>query len=202
MRWMLAGTVLFGGIIACGNPDARADARGEASRPARVVDSLLPREEALRRFREGLPPADSLTGGAASRDELVESFMRALGAGDTTAIVEMAITRPEFAYLYYPTAARGLPPYDLEPGLMWFMLFEKSNQGIRTALQVYGGTPMRLVDYDCGAGALEEGENRIYGPCVVRWRGQSGDTGSARLLGQILERGGRFKVLSYANKLR
>ena len=203
MRWMmLTGVTVFGGIAACGSPDARADARGEASRPTRVVDSLVPREEALRRFREGLPPADSLTGGAASRDELVESFLRALGAGDTTAIVELAITRPEFAYLYYPTAAQGLPPYDLEPGLMWFMLFEKSNQGIRNALQVHGGRPMRLLDYDCGAAALDEGKNRIYGPCVVRWRGESDDTGSAQLLGQIVERGGRFKVLSYANKLR
>jgi hypothetical protein len=195
---MLAGAVLFGGIVACEGTDARA----EASRPGRVVDSLLPREEALRRFRAGLPPVDSLLGGAASRDELVASFMQALGAGDTTAIVELAVTRPEFAYLYYPTAARGRPPYDLEPGLMWFMLFEQSNQGIRRALQVYGGTPMRLLDYNCGAGWLEEGENRISGPCVVRWRAESGDTVSARLLSQILERGGRFKVLSYSNKLR
>jgi hypothetical protein len=199
MRWMiLAGAVLLGGIAGCGNPDAHA----EALRPARVADSLLPREEAVRRFRAGLPPADSLTGGAASRDALIASFMRALGAADTAAIVALAITRPEFAYLYYPTAARGLPPYDLEPGLMWFMLFEQSNRGIRRALQAYGGTPGRLVDYDCGAAALQEGENRIYGPCVVRWRAASGDTVSVRLIGQILERGGRFKVLSYANRLR
>lgn len=197
MRWMmLAGAALFGGIVACGSPDARAD----GSRPARVVDSLLPREEALRRFRAGLPPVDSLLGGATSRDELVESFMRALEAGDTTAIAKLAVTRPEFAYLYYPTATRGLPPYDLEPGLMWFMLFEESNQGIRRTLQVYGGRPMRLLDYECGAGALREGENRTHGPCVVRWRAPSGDTVSARLFNQILERRGRFKVLSYANK--
>lgn len=198
MRWMmLAGAVLFGGIVACGSPDARA----EASRPARGVDSLLPRDEALRRFREGLPTVDSLIGGADSRDELVESFMRALGAGDTTAIVDLAITRPEFAYLYYPTASRGLPPYDLEPGLMWFMLFGESNQGIRSALQAYGGTSMRLLGYDCGSGVHREGENSVYGPCVIRWRGESGDTVSARLMSQILERGGRVKVLSYANKL-
>ena len=199
MPWMmLAATMMLGGIAGCGNPDARA----EASRPARVVDSVVPRDEAVRRFRVGLPPADSLTGGAVSRDALVAAFMGALGAADTGAIVDLAITRSEFAYLYYPTAARGLPPYDLEPSLMWFMLFEASDQGIRRALQAYGGTPLTLVDYDCGSGALEEGENRIYGPCVVRWRAENGDTVSARLINQIFEREGRFKVLSYANKLR
>ena len=199
MRWiMLAGTVLLGVVAGCENPDAPA----EASRPARAVDSLLPRDEAVRRFRVGLPPVDTLRAGAASRDALMASFIRALGAADTAALVDLAITQPEFAYLYYPTAARGLPPYDLEPGLMWFMLFEESNQGIRRALQAYGGTPARLLDYDCGAGALREGENRIYGPCTVRWRAERGDTISARLVSQILEREGKFKILSYANKLR
>jgi hypothetical protein len=193
----LVWAALLAGVAACGNPDARA----ELPASGRVVDSILPREEALRRFRGGLPPADSLTGGTESRDALVAAFVRALGAADTAAIAELAITRSEFAYLYYPTASEGLPPYDLEPGLMWFMLFEQSNQGIRRALQLHGGTPMPLVDYDCGTDHRREGENTVYGPCVVRWRGKNGDTVSARLFSQIIERGGRFKFLSYANKL-
>ncbi len=198
MRWMLLAVTWYGASLGCGGPDARAD----ASRPDRVVDSVLPRAEALRRFREGLPRAESLTGGAESRDDLVQSFIQALARRDTAAIVDLAITRGEFAYIYYPTASQGLAPYDLEPGLMWFMLFEASNQGIRRALKTYGGTSLRMVDYECGSGVVQEGENRVYGPCVVRWRGENDDTVSVRLLSQIVERGGRFKVLSYANKLR
>ena len=68
---------LLAGIAACGGPDARA----ELPAAGRVVDSILPREEALRRFREGLPPVDSLSGGAESRDALVAEFVRALGGG-------------------------------------------------------------------------------------------------------------------------
>lgn len=165
------------------------------------MDSILPREEALRRFRVGLPPVDSLRGGAESRADLVAAFMGALAAADTTALDRLALSRSEFGYLYYPTAAEGLPPYDLEPGLMWFMLFERSNRGIRLALRQYGGTKLSLVDYDCGTGPRQEGENTIHGPCLVRWRGPAGDTVSARLFSQIVERGGRFKFLSYANKL-
>jgi hypothetical protein len=188
---------LLAGIGACGGPDARADLPAAG----RVVDSILPREETLRRFREGLPPVDSLSGGAGSRDALVAEFVRALSAGDTGAVAAMAITRPEFAYLYYPTAAEGRPPYDLEPGLMWFMLYERSNQGGRKALELLGGSGVTLVDYDCGTGQVREGENTISGPCVVRWRTRAGDTASGRLFGKILERGGRAKFLSYANGL-
>lgn len=198
MRWReWAWTVLLAGSAACGSPDARADHLVSG----RVVDSILPREEALRRFREGLPRADSLAGGAESRDGLVAAFLRALSAADTGALNDLAISRSEFGYLYYPTASEGLPPYDLEPGLMWFMLFEKSNQGIRKALQLYGGSPLPLVDYDCGQSQAKEGENTVYGPCIVRWRGKTGDTVSARLFSKILGRDGRFKFLSYGNRL-
>jgi hypothetical protein len=177
--------------VGCGNPEVRAETPS-------VVDSILPPEEALRRFREGLPVVESLSGGAQSRDALIDAFVRALGAADTAALAALAITRAEFAFLYYPTAAQALPPYDLEPGLMWFMLFERSNQGIRRSLQLHGGSPVRLTGYDCGARSQREGENTIHGPCVVRGLDERGDSVAAPLLGRILERGGRYKVLSYA----
>lgn len=182
---------------ACGSPEARADLPDSG----RVVDSIIPREEAVRRFRAGLTPVDSLVGGGQSRDALVKAFIRALGEADTAALAGLTVSRAEFAYLYYPTAAEGRPPYDLEPGLMWFMLSQRSNSGVRKALQRYGGSGMTLVDYDCGKGELREGENTIAGPCSVRWTDRLGDTVDARLFSKILERGGRTKFLSYVGDL-
>jgi hypothetical protein len=196
VRALLGSVVLFA-LAACGSPDARAD----LSQSGRVVDSILPREEAVRRFREGLAMVDSLEGGARSRDELVSAYVRAIAGADTAAIARLAVSRAEFAYLYYPTAVEGKPPYDLEPGLMWFTLYERSNEGARQAMTRYGGHPMTLVSYDCGAEEHHEGENTIYGPCTVRWRSETGDTVSVRLFSKILERAGRFKFLSYANRL-
>jgi hypothetical protein len=184
-------------VAACESPDARAD----LPKTGRVVDSILPREEALRRFRDGLTPVDALAGGADSRDELVAAFARAIAAADTATMARLAVSRAEFAYLYYPTAVEGKPPYDLEPGLMWFILYERSNEGARKTLTRYGGHPMTLVDYDCGVSPHREGENTIYGPCTVRWKTEAGDMVSVRLVSKILERGGRFKFLSYANQL-
>lgn len=182
---------------ACGGPEARADLPNSA----RVVDSIIPREEAVRRFRAGLPPVDSLVGGERTRDALVKVFIHALGEADTAALAGLTVSRAEFAYLYYPTAAEGKPPYDLEPGLMWFMLSQRSNSGVRKALQRYGGSGMTLVDYDCGKGEVREGENTLVGPCTVRWTNGLGDTVAARLFSKILERGGRSKFLSYAGDL-
>ena len=189
--------LLLVSVAGCNGSDARA----EPASAGRVVDSALPREEALRRFREKLPVVDSLADGRRSRDELVAAFVRALAAADTAALTRLAVTRAEFAWLYYPTTPIGKPPYDMEPGLMWFLHAERSDRGLTKALQLYGGKPMSLVDYDCGAQASHEGDNIVYGPCTVRWRTSGGDTLAVRLFNQVLERGGRFKILSYGNRL-
>lgn len=191
----LAGILLA--ATGCDRPEARMESLGGTG----VVDSALPRDEALRRFKAGLPPVDSLEGGAASRGELVASFMEALARSDTAALTRLAVSRSEFAYLYYPSSPHGKPPYDLEPALMWFMLVQQRDRGLSRVLERYGRTPISLIGYDCDERASHEDENVVHGPCTVRWRGEGGDTLAVRLFSQILERGGRFKFLSYGNRL-
>jgi hypothetical protein len=112
----------------------------------------------------------------------------------------LALSPAEFAYLYYPTAPQGLPPYDLEPSLLWHMLVQRSDRGIRRALGTYGGQQLRLVSQDCGQRATQEGDNSVWGPCVLRATNGRGDTLSLAI-SRIIERSGQYKVLSYANKL-
>lgn len=185
-----------GSAAACDRPAMRAE-----DPPAGVVDSILSREEALRRFQKALPPASALENGQESRDQLVAAFVKALESRDTLALATMAITPAEFAYLYYPTTGQGLPPYDLEPGLMWHLLTQRSDRGLRRSLATYGGRRLRLLSYDCGKEESREGENTISGPCVLRVRDEAGRTASLGLISQIIERGGRYKFVSYANRL-
>jgi hypothetical protein len=166
-----------------------------------VIDSVIPRGVALERFRQGLPKVDSLSGGARSRDALVRDYIRALETRDTTALAALVMTRPEYAWLYYPTNPQALPPYDLSPSLLWFMIEQRSQQGLGHALGERGGQPLHVVGYGCDARPSEEGENRVWAPCMVRRLQAPGDTVTERLFGPILERGGRFKFVSLANKL-
>jgi hypothetical protein len=165
------------------------------------VDSFVPREVALERFQRDSERADSLSGGARSRDALVRAFVRAIETRDTVALRELVITRGEFAHLYYPTSAQGLPPYSLNPDLMWFMLVERSNVGISRALREYGSSPLHYADYRCLGDSTREGENTLWGPCILRRVQVPADTVEQRFFGPVLERGGRYKFLSYANKL-
>ena len=161
----------------------------------------MPREEELERFREGLSEPTSLVGGAATRDALVRGYVRALERADTVGLAALAITRAEFAYLYYPTNPEAQPPYDLAPGLMWFMLQQNSRKGLLHALEERGGRPLGYVGYRCDATPSRQGANTVWGPCLVRRRQSGGGIVEERLFASIVERNGRFKFVSYANKL-
>ena len=202
--------LLFVGLVALAacnpEPPPAAAERRPAAAPARHaqpthIDSLIPRDEALRRFRRGLTRVDRLNHGLSSQDALVQAFMRALERRDSTALGRIVLSKAEFAYLYYPWSPQGLPPYDLNPDLMWFMLSLQSDKGVRRALTERGGRPLHGAGFRCDGKPSEQGENIIWGPCVLRWVKAQGDTVEERLFGPILERGGRYKFVSYANKL-
>lgn len=178
---------------------AREHVPVEEHRPIHV-DSILPREEALRRFREGLTAPAGLSQAASSRNELIEAFVRAVEVKDTAALRGLTLTWEEFAYFYYPSTPASMPPYGLGPDVMWYLITENSNKGLGVILEKLGGKRIPIQRRSCDP-AKPEGENRVYYPCQFVLRGPSGDTVSARLFGPIVERGGRFKLLSLTNTL-
>lgn len=178
-----------------------AGQEGTAPRHADVVDSVVPRAVALARFRSGLDPVADLSGGAASREALVATFVRALETADTTTLGTLVVTRQEFAWIYFPTAPQGLAPYDLAPELFWFMLESRGRRGLIRLLEDRAGTPMGYLRTDCPPAPSIEGENRVWGPCLVIREKPQGDSIAERLFGPIIERRGRFKFVSYGNRL-
>ena len=164
------------------------------------VDSVVSRELALQRFRQGLRRVDTLSDGAASRDEVVRRWVRAVEARDTAEFRRLLLTRAEFAWIYYPTNPQGLPPYDLSPQLMWFMTVESSNKGLSRMLEDRGGRSMNVVGYHCDPHSSREGENEVWGPCLIRRLQAPGDTVEERLFGLVIERRGRWKYVTYSGK--
>jgi hypothetical protein len=179
---------------ACGGADAKPAATG-------VVDSIVPRDSAIARFQRDLPAVTALQGGAPSRDQLVRRVVTALERRDTTALRSLLLTKSEFGWLYYPSHPDGLPPYNLTPQLMWFMLDGNREKGLERLLERRAGQPLRVIGHRCEGEASEQGKNTVWGPCPLLRRTERGDTLSERLFGQIVERGGQYKFVGYSNKL-
>jgi len=187
--------------LSCSSGEARHVAQPDSVQRVRtVVDSILPLEEALRRFREGIPEVTALEGGAPTRDALVERFVRAIEALDTAAVREMVLSRAEFAWLYYPTSTFSREPFYQMPGLTWFLNVEDSQKGITRLFTRFGGTDLRFSSYECPGTIRLDGGLTFWDGCLldVRLEGQSRQL---RLFGSIVEFHGQYKFYSYANDL-
>jgi hypothetical protein len=178
---------------------ARLDSINRA-RPGYVIDSILPVEEALRRFRDGSgEPPPELGGGSADRETLARRFVTALAADDTLALSAMRLSRAEFAYLVYPESRYARAPYRSAPELMWSQIARGSDKGLVRLRRRLGGQPLRFERLDCPATPEREGENQLWAACTIRIADAEGASLERRLFGSMIERHGRFKFVSYAN---
>jgi len=191
---LISGAGLALVLASCSGVDAQP-------RTAGVVDSMVPRDTAIARFQRTVSRVDSLEGGTRSRDELVRRFVAALEQRDTAGLRSLLVSKAEFGWLYYPTHPEGLPPYNLTPQLMWFTLEGNSRRGYGRLLERRSGARLGFTGYRCEGEPSRQSGNTVWGPCVVLRRTQRGDTIAERLFGQILARGGRYKFVSYSNKL-
>lgn len=166
-----------------------------------TVDSILPIAEQLKRFRVSLPNADSLANTSPSLDSLVARWARAVSARDTAALNAMVLDRAEFAWLYYPGSRMSLPPYEAPPQLLWGQILASSDEGARRLLSRHGGKPLRVTALACPDSVELEGANRVRQNCTVALRSGTTVLPANRYFGSIIERDGRFKFLSMANRL-
>lgn len=143
----VAVIALMVAITACGNGVAklqadsiRADSIARAhqdslnrAQPGYIIDSVLPVEEELRRFRAAIggTTVTSLRHGSDSREALVRRLVGAVAAQDTAQLRDMALTAREFADLVYPSSPYTRPPYRQAPGLVWMQMVNPSVSGFK-----------------------------------------------------------------------
>jgi hypothetical protein len=186
-------------LVACERSAPEGEVATASDEVVHVVDSVIPMDVALGRFRADLSEPSGLHSGAASRDELVSRMVQALESNDTTAFEGLAVDRAEWAWLYFPTNVLSKPPYELPPALAWFQLQEANRKGVLRALRELGGHEIDYRGYECSAEPTVEGDNRLWTGCRVTLARDGTEQVTLRLFGSILERDGRFAVLTFDN---
>ncbi len=170
--------------------------------PGYVVDSIFPPAEALRRFRDasGTSRPAALTDGDTSVTALFTGYVAALRARDSIAVLRYALTRPEYAWLYFdgsPEQQAGLVPQ-----AAWALTESRSNVGLgRAAGRVSAVDRARVVKATCGPTTVAMAAAELIGPCVVVLRAADGTTTTVPLARMVMRRDGRVKLVSFANDL-
>jgi hypothetical protein len=213
VRYSFGTLILLWAAAACGeghaaaaNPvqaetvaRARQDSINRAQ-PGYIVDSILPVAEQLGRFRADLPDTlRAFVGGQPSSDALVKEFVRSLESSDTTALVQLTISRAEYAWLVYPDSPLSAPPYRQAPDVAWMRHAAASTAGLGRLIERLGGSSLGMKSWSCAGAPENEGANMVWRDCAVRFEKPRTGEQTLRLFSSIIERHGRFKILSYAN---
>lgn len=196
-------TIALAVLASCRPSDRTTESAVRTDTPRVIVDSIFPVEEEIRRFKAARTDAaaSELSHASLSRDELVRRLMAALESRDTAELSAMVLNAGEFIDLYYPTSIYARAPYRQSPELLWFLMQQNSQKGIGRALTRFGGVPARFEGYTCTADPVLWGDNRLWEQCTVRWAPTADAPSPVKLFGGIIERGGRFKFVTYANDL-
>lgn len=184
--------------------DSQAAHVAQVAAAGGVVDSIHTMTEWLHRFRKGMSPPDSLRHAAGSRDALVRTWLTAVSRRDTSTLNALVFDRAEFAFLYFPTSPMASPPYEAPPQLLWGQILASSNAGVTKMLRQFGGRMLSDPIVSCPDGS-REGDNTTWTRCRLRFTvqdsAQRATHASGQFFGTIVERGGRYKFLGYANRL-
>lgn len=180
---------------------ARQDSINRAS-PGYIVDSILPVEEEVRRFRAAIGGAalSQFVDASTSRDTLVARLAAAIAEHDDQALQRTRVTAREFIDLIYPESPYTKAPFRQAPGLVWTLIEEPSNSGRRRLLANLGGKPLAITRVSCRKSPEAQGRNRLWNGCTVRYVSGSDAARDGRLFGTIVERDGRFKFMSLSNQ--
>jgi hypothetical protein len=170
--------------------------------PGYVVDSIFPVEEEVRRFKAtiGGAPLMAFQRASESRDALVRRIVRDVAKGDTTDLAATAITPREFIDLVYPSSPFTRPPYTESPAIVWMQIANPSNSGFLRLTRRLGGQPFEYESHRCAERPERQGKNTLWVGCTIRVLIPQHETITQTWFGTIIERDGRFKVMSFRNQ--
>ena len=112
----------------------------------------------------------------------------------------MALGAREFADLVYPESPYTHPPYRQSPALVWNQIENPSESGLTRLVRRLGHQPLRYINHKCDADPDRQGRNLIWTNCVVRLSSPTAASERHRLFGSIIQRDGKFKIVSYKNE--
>lgn len=183
-----AGSVALSGSVEGSDP------RGAAT--ARVPSSA---EADLQRYQASLPEhPQTLDGRLSSPDAVARTLLGALAASDTAALLSLAVSRAEYAYLVYPESPLMRAPYQQPVDVAWALHATPHAKGLTRLLQRLGGRSLAFDGMSCQPAQVVEGRNRYWTGCRVRFT-VDGDPVEARLFTAIVARDGHLNVASYDN---
>lgn len=121
----------------------------------------------------------------------------ALNRGDTDVLHRLRVNRDEYLSWIWPEFPAARPPRNFPGDFAWSNLNKQSVLGLGKWLQVYGGKNLTFVDMRFEKPTEKYNGFTLLRGSVLTVRNVNGNNLELRILGSVVEKAGRYKLLSF-----
>lgn len=184
-------------LPACAGPAGEGGADDEALAAIRAATGE--RKAAEVNPHPGRPegPAPGLTNTFPTVEALAEEFLRGLERGNFEGLLDLGLTREEFAWYVWPELPSSQAERNLTVDFVWDDLNGKSRRSLARTVARHGGRRYTLERVDFDGRTTEYRTFSVHRDARVWVEDTEGREGQLDLFGSVMEIGGQFKLFSF-----
>lgn len=132
-----------------------------------------------------------------SPSEIGQAVVEALNQGDLSGLHQLRVIRKEYLSWIWPAFPASGPPHNFPEDFAWSNLDTKSSRAVRRLVKRYGEISLAFVKLDFEQKTEEYKDFRLLRGTVLTVQNTNGQQKTLKILGSVVEKDGRYKLLSY-----
>ncbi len=132
-----------------------------------------------------------------SPEAIGQAVIEALNRGDAAGLHRLRVGRDDYLSWLWPTFPSSRPPYNFPPDFAWSNLNKQCAIGVEKWIRRYGNMNLTLVDIRFEHPTEKYRGFRLLRGTVLTVQTTDGKKVELRLLGSVVEKGARYKLMSY-----
>ena len=128
---------------------------------------------------------------------LGHAVVDALNRGDINGLHRLRVTQDEYLSWIWPAFPASRPPYNFTPDFAWSNLNKKCLLGASSWIEQYGSQNLTFVDMEFNRPTEAYKDFKLLRGTVLTIQKASGEKVELRILGSVVKKDNRYKLLSY-----
>ena len=132
-----------------------------------------------------------------SPSEIGQAVVEALNQGDFRGLHQLRVTRKEYLSWMWPAFPASGPPYNYPEEFAWSNLDTKCSRAVKRLIKRHGENNLSFVKLGFEQKTEKYKDFQLLRSTVLTVKNDSGQQKTLKILGSVVEKDGRYKLLSY-----
>ena len=132
-----------------------------------------------------------------SPSEIGHAVVEALNKGDASGLHQLRVSRKEYLTWMWPAFPASGPPHNYPEDFAWSNLDAKCSRAVRRLIKRYGESDFVFAKLDFERKTEKYKDFQLLRGTVLTVENKHGQQKTLKILGSVVEKDGRYKLLSY-----